>query len=95
MDGTLDRLIEATHGLTRYSLVFTESPPEEFMNKLCEYPRVQRPQMKGLELEFYSRERKQFFNVLKLALNYNVSDLDTSICSLRDLYLGLTDGGLD
>ena len=51
--------------------------------------------MKGLELEFYSRERKQFFNVLKLALNYNVSDLDTSICSLRDLYLGLIDGGLD
>ena len=95
MDGTLDRLIEATHGLTRYSLIFTESPPEEFMNKLCKYPRVQRPQMKGLELEFYSRERKQFFNVLKLALNYNVSDLDTSICSLRDLYLGLTDGGLD
>ena len=95
MDGTLDRLIEATHGLTRYSLIFTESPPDEFMNKLCEYPRVQRPQMKGLELEFYSRERKQFFNVLKLALNYNVSDLDTSICSLRDLYLGLTDGGLD
>jgi len=95
MDGTLERLIEATHGLTRYSLVFTEQPPVEFMEELHQYPRVQRPQMKGLELEFYSRERKQFFNVLKLALNYNVSDLDTSICSLRDLYLGLIDGGLD
>ena len=95
MDGSLERLIETTHGLTRYRLVFTEEPPEEFMVKLEKYPRVRRPTLKGLELEFYSRERKQFFNVLKLALDYSLSDLDTSICSLRDLYLGLTEGGLE
>ena len=95
MDGSLDRLIETTHGLTRYRLVFADSPPEEFMLQLEQYPRVRRPQLKGLELEFYSRERKQFFNVLKLALDYSLSDLDTSICSLRDLYLGLTEGGLE
>ena len=95
MDGSLDRLIETTQGLTRYRLVFAESPPEEFMVQLEQYPRVRRPQLKGLELEFYSRERKQFFNVLKLALDYSLSDLDTSICSLRDLYLGLTEGGLE
>ena len=95
MDGSLERLIEATHGLTRYRLVFSEEPPEEFMVKLEQYPRVRRPNLMGLELEFYSRERKQFFNVLKLALDYSLSDLDTSICSLRDLYLGLTEGGLE
>jgi len=95
MDGTLERLIETTHGLTRYSLVFAEAPPDEFMDKLDQYPRVRRPNLKGLELEFYSRERQQFFNVLKLALDYSLSDLDTSICSLRDLYLGLTEGGLE
>jgi ABC-type multidrug transport system ATPase subunit len=95
MDGSLERLIETTHGLTRYRLVFSEKPPEEFMIKLEQYPRVQRAHLKGLELEFYSRERKQFFNVLKLALNYSLSDMDTSICSLRDLYLGLTEGGLE
>ena len=38
---------------------------------------------------------KQFFNVLKLALDFSLSDLDTSICRLRDLYMGLTDGGLE
>ena len=95
MDGTLDRLIESTHGLTCYRLVFKEEPPEEFINQLKQNPRVHRPKMKGLELEFYSRERNHFFNVLKLALNYDLSDLDTSICSLRDLYIGLTDGGLE
>jgi len=95
MDGSLERLIETTHGLTRYRLVFDEEPPEEFIVQLKQFPRVRQPQLKGLELEFYSRERKQFFNVLKLALDYSLSDLDTSICSLRDLYRGLTEGGLE
>jgi ABC-type multidrug transport system ATPase subunit len=95
MDGSLERLIETTHGLTRYRLTFAEAPPEEFMVQLAQYPRVRRPNLQGLELEFYSRERKQFFNVLKLALDYSLSDMDTSICSLRDLYLGLTEGGLE
>ena len=95
MDGNLDRLIETTHGLTRYSLIFSEIPPDSFMLALEKYPRIRRPKLTGLELEFYSRERKQFFNVLKLALEYNVADMDTSICSLRDLYLGLTDGGFE
>ena len=65
------------------------------MIDLSKYPRIRRPKLRGLELEFYSRERKQFFNVLRLALEYNLADMDTSICSLRDLYLGLTDGGLE
>tara|TARA_B100000945_G_scaffold314695_1_gene312659 strand:- start:763 stop:1689 length:927 start_codon:yes stop_codon:yes gene_type:complete len=95
MDGNLEKLIESTHGLTRYSITFSESISEEFMNQLKSFPRVKNPKLKGLELEFYSRERKQFFNVLKLAIDYGLSDLDTSICSLRDLYLGLTEGGLE
>ena len=95
MNGTLERIIETTHGLTRYSLIFSNSPPKQFLEELKDYPRVLRPKLKGLELEFFSRERKQFFNVLKLALNYNLKDLDTSICSLRDLYLGLIEGGLE
>ena len=95
MDGTLERLIETTHGLTNYRLAFTKEPPKEFMVQLEQFPRVLRPKLKGLELEFYSRERQQFFNVLRLALEYNLSDLDTSICRLRDLFIGLTEGGLE
>ena len=95
MDGTLERLIETTHGLTYYRLAFSKEPPTEFMKHLEEYPRVLRPRLKGLELEFYSRERQQFFKVLRLALDYDLADLDTSICRLRDLFIGLTEGGLE
>jgi ABC-type multidrug transport system ATPase subunit len=95
MDGTLERLIETTHGLTRYRLSFSNPPTEDFMEKLKEFPRILRPQVKGVELEFYSRERKQFFNALELALKEELVDMDTSICRLQDLFVGLTDGGLE
>jgi ABC-type multidrug transport system ATPase subunit len=95
MDGALERLIETTHGLTHYRLAFSKEPPTEFMKQLEEYPRVLRPRLKGLELEFYSRERQQFFKVLRLALDHDLADLDTSICRLRDLFIGLTEGGLE
>jgi ABC-2 type transport system ATP-binding protein len=95
MDGTLERLIETTHGLTHYRLAFSKEPPLEFMEQLEQYPRVIRPRLKGLELEFYSRERQQFFKVLRLALDHDLADLDTSICRLRDLFIGLTEGGLE
>ena len=95
MDGTLEKLIETTHGLTHYRLVFSEEPPIEFMDELKKFPRVQKAKIQGLELEFYSRERQQFFNVLELALKYQLSDFDTSLCRLRDLFIGLTEGGLE
>ena len=95
MDGTLERLIETTHGLTHYRLAFSKEPPLEFMEQLEQYPRVLRPRLKGFELEFYSRERQQFFKVLRLALDHDLADLDTSICRLRDLFIGLTEGGLE
>ena len=95
MDGSLDRLIETTHGLTRYSLLFKDEPKQEFIDEISKYPKVVRAKIKGKELEFYSRERSQFFKILKIALNYQLSDLDTSICTLQDLFIGLTDGGLD
>jgi len=95
MDGTLEKLIETTHGLTNYRLAFSEAPPQQFMQELEKFPRVHKPKLNGLELEFYSRDRQQFFKVLELALQHQLSDFDTSICRLRDLFIGLTDGGLE
>ena len=95
MDGTLDKLIETTQGLTRYRLFFKEDISIDFINKIKEYPRIVKSKVNGRKLEFYSRDRSEFFKVLKLALDYQLSDMDTSICSLQDLFVGLTDGGLE
>ena len=95
MNGTLDRLIETTEGLTRYRLTFDDIPSDDFIKELESYPKIIKPELTGLDLEFYSREKKYFFYVLKRALEYNLSDMDNSICRLRDLFIGLTDGGLE
>ena len=95
MDGTLERLIETTHGLSRYVLSFSEPPPEDFFKKIKENPRILKPSLNGLDFEFYSREKKQFFNAMNIALNFSLNDIDISTCKLRDLFIGLTDGGLE
>jgi len=95
MDGTLERLIETTHGLSKYVLSFSDQPPKEFLDKINENPRILKPSLNGLDFEFYSRERKQFFHAMKLALDFNLDDINTSACRLRDLFIGLTDGGLE
>ena len=95
MDGTLERLIETTHGLSRYVLSFSSPPDQDFFDKIKENPRVLKPSLNGLDFEFYSREKKQFFNVLNIALDFSLEDIDVSTCKLRDLFVGLTDGGLE
>ena len=76
-------------------MFFKDSISDDFIDQIKELPRIVRAKVKGRELEFYSRERTEFFKILKLALDYQLSDIDTSICSLQDLFIGLTDGGLE
>ena len=95
MDGSLDKLIETTKGLSRYRLFFKDEIQDDFIEEIKASPRIVKAKINGRELEFYSRERSEFFKVLKLALEYQISDIDTSLCSLQDLFMGLTDGGLE
>ena len=95
MDGTLDKLIETTQGLSRYKITFRDIPDESLINEIKSNPKVGRPSCNGKDLEFYSREKFSFFNVLKIALRQELDDFDSSGCRLNDLFLGLTEGGLE
>ncbi len=95
MIGKLDDLIETTRGLTHYIITFVKVPSADILKELEQYPKIVRATVSGNNLEFYSRERRQFFNVLRIALKHEVDNIDTSLCRLQDLYKGLTTGGLD
>ncbi|MBC8213737.1 MAG: ABC transporter ATP-binding protein [Candidatus Marinimicrobia bacterium] len=95
MNGTLDKLIETTHGLARYRISFETEPPEDLLIELKEYPKVIRPNINGFELEFYAHKRREFFTVLRIAMKYQMEDIDTTLCRLHDLFVGITDGGLE
>jgi len=95
MDGTIDKLIETTHGLNRYKITFKDDPSPKLIEKIKENPKVVRPSLRGKDFEFYSREKRHFFNVLRIALNQEIEEFDSSGCTLNDLFLGLTEGGLE
>lgn len=95
MDGSLDKLIESTKGLTRYRLFFKENISDDFIVKVKEFTRIIKANVNGRELEFYAKDRMEFFNVLKISLDFQLSNIDTSFCSLQDLFIGLTDGGFE
>lgn len=95
MDGTIDKLIETTKGLSRYKITFKDEPPLNLIDKIKENPKVVRPSLRGKDFEFYSREKRHFFNVLKIALESEIEEFDSSGCTLNDLFLGLTEGGLE
>lgn len=95
MDGTIDKLIETTQGLSRYKITFKDEPPLSLIDKIKENSKVVRPSLRGKDFEFYSREKRHFFNVLKIALDSEIDEFDSSGCTLNDLFLGLTEGGLE
>ena len=86
--GTLDNLIQTRRGITKYSLSFKVPPGEELINSIQSMPRIIKPRFSGLELEFLTRDRQDFFQVLKLAIETGLKDMDTGLSTLRDLFVG-------
>ena len=95
MDGSLDKLIGATKGLAKYQIRFNDYPNDDILDKIKELPKILKPEMKGNNLEFYSVSRKDFFHVLRIAIEYQINDIDMGFCRLLDLYLGLIGSGLE
>ena len=95
MDGSLDKLIGTTRGIAKYQIRFTEVPSDEILDKIKQLPKILKPEIKGNNLEFYSTERKDFFHVLRIAIDYQINDIDMGFCKLLDLYLGLIESRLE
>ena len=95
MDGSLDKLIGVTKGLSKYQIRFADAHPENIIESIKKMPKILKPEIIGKSLEFYSNERKDFFKVLRLAIDSEISDIDMSFCKLLDLYLGLIGNGIE
>ena len=95
MDGSLDKLVGVTKGLSKYQIRFEDSPPEGLLDSISQMPKILKPEINGKSLEFYSNERRDFFSVLKESIVSDISDIDMSFCKLIDLYLGLISSKVD
>jgi len=95
MDGSLDKLIGTTKGIAKYQIRFKEHPSNDIIDKIKELPKILKPIMNGNNLDFYATERKDFFHVLRIAIDCQIDDIDMGFCSLIDLYLGLIGSRLE
>ena len=95
MDGTFEKLVGATKGLSKYEIRFKDTPTEDILLPLQEMPKVLKPLLNGNSLEFYSNDKKDFFKILKNVISSEIIDIDIAFCKLLDLYLGLVENGLE
>ena len=87
MIGSLDKLIQTTQGITKYSLLLDSLPSEQFIKQIQSMKRIIRPKLSGLELEFYTKEKKDFYNVLRLAIEIGLKDVSVDSSTLRDIFV--------
>ena len=95
MDGSFDKLVGATKGVSKYEIRFKEIPGDSILDSIKQMPQILKPLLNGNSLEFYSNDKKDFFRVLKSVIDTEISDIDISFCKLLDLYLGIVENGLE
>lgn len=84
LDGHLDRLLESTFEFHQFRIDF-ESLSEELYSKLVTIPHVKKPSRIGDSFLFYGSTRKVLFDVLKLAADAVLVDLNLKKLGLQDL----------
>ena len=84
MDGHLDKLLESTLDYHQFQIEF-KSLTNELYNKLKNIPTIVSPNRMDNTFHFYGRTRTVFFDVIKLASDQIMVDLDVKKLGLRDL----------
>tara|TARA_Y100000590_G_C15731067_1_gene1017044 strand:+ start:556 stop:1482 length:927 start_codon:yes stop_codon:yes gene_type:complete len=85
-NGTFDYLVENTHGLARFSILFKEKVSEDLIKKISLNPKIIKPRSKGKELTFYSVDKTEYFKILKIAFDLTIEDINIAKCSLDDIF---------
>ncbi|MEE2877089.1 MAG: ABC transporter ATP-binding protein [Candidatus Neomarinimicrobiota bacterium] len=90
LDGTLDRLLENTGELFHFQIHFRKLPKNlyETMSKVTT---VVSPSQVGQVFDFYARERKVFFEIIKLAMKEELIDYSANKVGLETLIMTSTE----
>ncbi len=84
LDGRLDKLLESTLEFHQFEVEFEELSEDLYKN-LCALPTVVTPSRINNIFHFYGRSRKVFFQVLNLAKDALMIDLNIKKLGLQDL----------
>ena len=88
-NGTFEYLVENTHGLSMFSIVFKNKISEELVKNISLNPKIIKPTVSDNVLKFYSTDKQEYFKILKFSLDSDINDIDISKCSLSDIFKGI------
>ena len=88
-NGTFEYLVENTHGLSMFSIVFKNKISEELVKNISLNPKIIKPTVSDNVLKFYSTDKQEYFKILKFSLDTDINDIDISKCSLSDIFKGI------
>lgn len=86
LDGTLDKLLSDTGELHHFQIHF-ELLPDELYNNLIKLTTLVNPSKIGKIFDFYARERKVLFDVIKMAIGSDLVDYRADKVGLETLIL--------
>ena len=94
-NGTFDYLVKNTFGLARFIISFSDEIPDFVKKNLSVRPNIIKPTMIDKKLKFYSTDKMEFFKILKECINNDIKDIDSSKCSLEDIFRGIHPGDIE
>lgn len=90
LDGSLDRLVENAGELYHFQIHFKKLTDEMF-DRMTKVTTVVSPSRIGQVFDFYARQRRVFFEIMKLAIDDELVDYDAERVGLETLIMTSTE----
>ena len=90
--GSFDYLVENTYGLARFVIAFKSEIPDAIKKNISLNSKIIKPVIVDNRLKFYSTDKTEFFKILKDSFSADICDIDSSKCSLEDIFKGIDEG---
>lgn len=93
LEGTLDKLLETSGDLHHFQIQF-EKLNDDMFKRLSKISTVVTPKQIGNTFDFYGRNRRVMFDVMKIAIEANLLDFKAKRVALETLIKASTEGEL-
>ena len=85
-NGTMHNIEESIADNYKYRFSFKRIVPNEFLKLVRENKEIDKVISRDNNIEITVREKKTFFNIFKLAINYELQDIKIRSSKLNDLF---------
>jgi len=91
-NGSFDYLVKNTYGLAKFSISFESKIPEFIKKSILLNTKIISPNFSDDKLIFYSTDKFEFYKILKDAFTAEINDINSSKCTLEDIFKRISQG---